>query len=416
MAKRTEAEQKRLLDAGEMSQADYIGVMNALRASDLSAQLGAYRKEEAAAKAHQKEVDATKYGGEAAKAQAQIDTLPAQKQLELDALARKQRDAAAGISRPLEAGYRKDDEARQRAAEYDLMSASARQYAQVRDKINDSERAAYESLKVRFPETERQSAAYKTAVDEIKNAHDEAAKSADAWAAQQDKLNASWEHGATIALRNYRDEVSNVSKQTEQAFSKGFKSMEDAVTQFAMTGKLSIRSFAQTCLEEFYRINVSRPLVSAGAGLLQSAMGAIGVYFGGGSAAPSPAVTRPDGGMINIPGRAVGGPVEPNSLYRVNEVVPEVFSSGGNDYLMTGGRGGVVTPLTQAKSSSGSTPSQATTLVYSPNIQIDARGATPGMEQTIARVVNQAVEQTRTALMAELGAGGQFALATGRRR
>ncbi len=416
--KRTDADQKRMLDAGEMSQADYIGAMNTLRGADLLGQIESYRKEEAAAKANKNNTDAIRYGGEAAKAREQLDALESQKQEELKVLARKQLDAAAGVTRPLTTDYRKTDEARARAAEFDLMGASQQRLAQALDAVNDRARAAREALDVKFPQRERESAAYTEALAKINEAEKAAGQSAREWAARQDELNASWEHGADRALRSYLDQVKNVSAQTEQAFSKGFKSMEDAVTQFAMTGKLSIRSFAQTCLEEFYRINVSRPLVSAGAGLLQSALGAIGGYFGGGSAAPSPAVTQPGGGMINIPGRAVGGPVDANSLYRVNEVVPEVFSTGGNDYLMTGGRGGVVTPLTPAKSSSGtgSGQSQATTLVYSPNIQIDARNATPGMEQTIARVVNQAVEQTRIALMAELGAGGQFALATGRRK
>ena len=243
---------------------------------------------------------------------------------------------------------------------------------------------------------------------------------------QVEKNNASWEYGANVALRNYRDEAANVAKQSESLFTKGFKSMEDAVTRFAMTGKLSIRDFAQTVIEEFYRINVSRPLVSAGAGLLQSAMGAVGGYFGGSSAGASastaasfgpPAVAAGTTDYMARAGfRADGGPVDANSLYRVNEKVPEVFSSGGNDYLMTGGRGGHVTPLTQAKASSGDGQSQPITLVYNPSITIDARNATPGMEQTLARVVNQAVEQTRAVLLAELGAGGQFALATGRRR
>lgn len=43
-------------------------------------------------------------------------------------------------------------------------------------------------------------------------------------------------------------------------------------------------------------------------------------------------------------GRAEGGPVLPNKLYRVNERGPELFESGGNQYLMTGAKGGKVIP------------------------------------------------------------------------
>lgn len=269
-------------------------------------------------------------------------------------------------------------------------------------------------------------AAYQRAVKGAQDAAAAAKAGADIELEARDRVTRSWEFGSSEAIRKYNDQVRNSAAQAESLYTKAFRSAEDAVTKFAMTGKADIRSFGQAVLEEFYRINISRPFVSAGSSLLQSAMGAIGNYFGSTPAGASTSTVASFGADPTAAGttdymalagyRASGGPVEPNSLYRVNEVVPEVFSSGGNDYLMTGGRGGVVTPLTQAKSSSGATPSQATTLVYSPNIQIDARGATPGMEQTISRVVNQAVEQTRASLMAELGAGGQFALATGRRR
>lgn len=46
-----------------------------------------------------------------------------------------------------------------------------------------------------------------------------------------------------------------------------------------------------------------------------------------------------------IPGRAAGGPVAGGSLYRVNELGPELLSYGGSDYLMMGGSGGYVKPL-----------------------------------------------------------------------
>lgn len=43
--------------------------------------------------------------------------------------------------------------------------------------------------------------------------------------------------------------------------------------------------------------------------------------------------------------RANGGPVAPNSLYRVNEKGPEMFqAANGNQYLMTGAKGGSVIP------------------------------------------------------------------------
>lgn len=43
-------------------------------------------------------------------------------------------------------------------------------------------------------------------------------------------------------------------------------------------------------------------------------------------------------------GKASGGSVLPGKFYRVNENGTEMFSQGGNDYLMTGSKGGMITP------------------------------------------------------------------------
>jgi hypothetical protein len=43
-------------------------------------------------------------------------------------------------------------------------------------------------------------------------------------------------------------------------------------------------------------------------------------------------------------GRAAGGTVQPWSMQRVNESGPELFTSGGQDWLLAGSRGGTVTP------------------------------------------------------------------------
>jgi hypothetical protein len=44
-------------------------------------------------------------------------------------------------------------------------------------------------------------------------------------------------------------------------------------------------------------------------------------------------------------GRAVGGDVAPGKFYEVNERGPELYQTGGRQYLMAGGRGGRITPL-----------------------------------------------------------------------
>ncbi len=51
------------------------------------------------------------------------------------------------------------------------------------------------------------------------------------------------------------------------------------------------------------------------------------------------------GGLFGLgTGKAAGGTVQPWSMQRVNESGPEMYSSGGQDWLLAGPRGGTVTP------------------------------------------------------------------------
>ncbi|WLH49728.1 phage tail tape measure protein [Pseudomonas tolaasii] len=147
-----------------------------------------------------------------------------------------------------------------------------------------------------------------------------------------------WRSGASSAFQNYLQSANDVAGQTKSLFTNAFSSMEDAVANFAVTGKLSFSDFTKSIIADMARIATRQ----AASGLLSSLAGsALGAYFGGGA-------TTSFGSSIGsalVEGRASGGPVDPNTLYEVNEKGPELFSQGGRSYLMTGAQGGSVTPL-----------------------------------------------------------------------
>lgn len=238
---------------------------------------------------------------------------------------------------------------------------------------------------------------------------------------QQTPADSGFWGGAKKGAEDYQRSIENVSKNSAGFFTRSFKSMEDAVVSWARTGKLNIRDFANMAIDEFYRIQVAQPFVGALSGAMSGAASSFGSWLGSsGGSTPTPQTLDWNAMPSVAGGRASGGPVNAGSFYQVNENGPEMFSSGGKDYLMMGGKDGFVTPVTSAPSSSArsgaQTDSGAITLVYSPTIQIDATNATPGVAQTINGAVNQAMTQTRASLMAELASGGAFAVATGRRR
>jgi lambda family phage tail tape measure protein len=166
-----------------------------------------------------------------------------------------------------------------------------------------------------------------------------------------DKMTAAqsdWRSGATSAYQTYLESAQNVAGQTKSLFSNAFSSMEDAIVNFATTGKLSFSDFAKSVIADMARIAARQATTS----LLSTGVSALsGVFSGGASAATTAGSSIGDytGAAFQAyatGGRATGGSVAPSSLYQVNEKGAELYNEGGKSYLMTGANGGSVTPLT----------------------------------------------------------------------
>lgn len=185
------------------------------------------------------------------------------------------------------------------------------------------------------------------------------------------KAQGDWKNGAKSALDNYLDSAANVADQTKGMFSNAFQGMEDAIVKFATTGKLSFADFATSVLADLARIAARQAIVGMIGSIVGAAAGGITAgasYQGlGGSAVGSL------DGMTGVPSswgsvagaRGSGGATAANSLYRVRELGPELYTEGGETYLMSGSGGGFVTPLT--KSAAPSPSPQAPRVVINNN-------------------------------------------------
>lgn len=98
---------------------------------------------------------------------------------------------------------------------------------------------------------------------------------------KQDALNASWEVGADRALRRYRDQATNVAAASEQAFTRAFSSMEDALVEFAMTGKLNFSNMANSIIADIIRIQARAAITQAIGGSSSGLGGLFGNLLGG---------------------------------------------------------------------------------------------------------------------------------------
>ncbi len=94
-------------------------------------------------------------------------------------------------------------------------------------------------------------------------------------------LRGQWGNGLQLALAEYSDSAADMAGQTAQAFTRAFGSMEDALVQFAMTGKLSFSDMAKSIIADIIRIQ-ARAAVAGIAGSLGSAVGNLFGFASGG--------------------------------------------------------------------------------------------------------------------------------------
>ncbi|NNJ16349.1 phage tail tape measure protein [Pseudomonas putida CSV86] len=195
-----------------------------------------------------------------------------------------------------------------------------------------------------------------------------------------------WRKGASSAFQNYLEQARDVAGQTKSLFTGAFTSMEDAVVNFAMTGKFSFSDFTKSILADMARIATRQ----AASGLLSSIAGtALGAWFGGGAGAASSGASgaasaagssgfdyglgSASSGMTYTPTfsdggfTGEGGKYDPAGIVHAGEFVlrREVVSQPGMlgylEMLNTRGYadGGLVTPLVVPRQVSGQAASGA---------------------------------------------------------
>ena len=172
-----------------------------------------------------------------------------------------------------------------------------------------------------------------------------------------DKLQGDWKLGLENASADYLDAAKNYYGQAGEVFKLVTGGMEDAFASFVTTGKLNFKSLADSILADLARIAARQAVVGAIGSIVGSISGGSGASAGVEAAASAAQSSGGDGIGTLLAGiagsRAGGGPVAPNSLYRVNELGPELFSQGSQTYLMSGAGGGYVTPLKQSAAGGG---------------------------------------------------------------
>ncbi|VVN71764.1 hypothetical protein PS718_00475 [Pseudomonas fluorescens] len=184
--------------------------------------------------------------------------------------------------------------------------------------------------------------------------------------ADVEKAQGDWTKGATSAWANYLDSASNIAGQTKTLFGNAFSSMEDAVVNFAMTGKLSFADFTKSILADMARIATRQ----ASSALLSSLVGAATSYFTGGGGGNGLAAGSAGATSSNLGASSAGysSSYFPQALGGAWSSGVQMFANGGaftnnivstpTAFGMAGGRTGVmgeagpeaIMPLTRTSS------------------------------------------------------------------
>ena len=146
---------------------------------------------------------------------------------------------------------------------------------------------------------------------------------------------AAWDY-ANTTTQGYMNQIGEVTL-------RAFSGMEDAITNFVMTGKKNFTDFANSVIADLMRIAVRASITAPLAGMF----GSIFSGFGGGSTGTTSisgsGFTGKIGGPTTFPGMALGGPVSGGSSYLVGERGPELFVPSSSGSIVPGGGGGNVT-------------------------------------------------------------------------
>lgn len=95
---------------------------------------------------------------------------------------------------------------------------------------------------------------YDSGTESIRNALQEEERMLGEHYDNMDKQRSDWTAGASKAWENYKDAAADVAGMTQSLFSNTFSSMEDALTGFVTTGKLSFKDLTVSILSDLARM------------------------------------------------------------------------------------------------------------------------------------------------------------------
>lgn len=227
------------------------------------------------------------------------------------------------------------------------MGDVSRQRMQERLNIEQQYQQQLDNLEQQHNEGRISQGLYEKETDALRKALDERLAMQTKYYEDVDAAQADWSLGARSAFASYLEQARDVAGQTRTLFSNAFMSMEDAVANFAITGKLSFSDFTKSVLADMARIATRQAITGIAGSLFGSAIG--GFFGGGGSAVGEGTMTGFSEGAF-VP-NAKGGVYDSPSLSHFSNQVhstPQFFAFAKGAGVFGEAGPEAIMPLTRA--------------------------------------------------------------------
>lgn len=129
--------------------------------------------------------------------------------------------------------------------------------------------------------------------------------------------------GMIIAYYKYHNEVMDKGAQIENLFTSAFKNIEDAITAFVQTGKLSFKSLFDQIKADLIKMTISKPLTDYIGGQLKNLGSTISSFNFGSSSSATVGPTS-----LNAAGDSIGGASSATAASNANLIVGAVVAIG----------------------------------------------------------------------------------------
>lgn len=290
---------------------------------------------------------------ERAAQQREIERQLAEELRQLDAENRRLRSqerAAAVMDRTV--GNLEDAYGRQRAiySEED-MAAPQRALAEALRRVAEQADSAREALAAKAATLESDDVvaleAYRAAMARVSLAEQQQIDLVRTHEAERERLNGLMSTGFDRAVQRYVDSSKSVAEQAEEAWTRAFQGMEDALMGFLTTGKANFKDFVTSLIADLARAELRATLASSGGfgGLVKSLLSMLGLGSGGSSPLPG---SKGAAGGLPLPSFDVGTPYVPRDMiamiHRGERIVPAAENAAGRlGVRAAGGDGGGIT-------------------------------------------------------------------------